>query len=383
MKRVRALLCIFTAFLLLPFTSASADFLTSPSIVQIQTEGTTVTFRTDQWVTAYCVTTKDVIPEADHPDWRPCDGYSAAFFKTDGAYFLRVRNKNGTVSDAAPFVVESEFRYIAEAEGLGHLTKPIEDFLAENGDTIDAFNARIAKAATDAGIYTRMSVGNVGMTLLSDMAGYAMTLSYQPRGNYTLQDEWGISPSWGKRFSEAEHDSAGTYRNYGMNCGTIIEWVYKQAGLHIARTADRKHIFESGYRQRLGDNKLPLDAGDTGDIIATKTGHTMMILDRVDTDEDGLSDSYYVLEMESPYLKLKLRSLYSVRLCTLYDMSAVFDNTGALKKNLRWWTGSYWIPKEDFPSYYDAEALNAPARTDVFPQIRIRLMKSCLFSRSF
>jgi hypothetical protein len=374
---------MFIAVLLLPFASASADALTPPSIVQIQTDGTIVTFFADQWVTAYCVTTKDVIPEADHPDWRPCDGIGASFFKTDGSYFLRVRNKNGAVSDAAPFVVESEFFYITEAEGLGHLTRPMETFLAENGDSIDAFNARIAKSATDAGIYTRTSVGNIGMTLLSDMAVYNMTLSYQPRGNYTLQDEWGISPSWGKRFSEVEKDSAGTYRHFGMNCGTIIEWVYKQAGLHIGRTSGRKGIFDSGYRKRAGDNKLPLDAGDTGDIIATKTGHTMMILDRVDTDEDGLSDSYYVLEMESPYLKLKLRSLYSVRLCTLYDMSAVFDNTGALKNNLRWWTGSYWIPKEDFPSYYDAAALNAPVRTDVFPQFHIKLIKSCLFSRIF
>jgi hypothetical protein len=64
-------------------------------------------------------------------------------------------------------------------------------------------------------------------------------------------------------------------------------------------------------------------------------------------------------------------------------MSAVFDNTGALKKNLRRRTGSYRIPKEVFPSYYDAEALNAPCRTDVFPQMRIRLMESCLISRSF
>lgn len=384
MKRLKRVLSVFIAVLsLLPFAAAWADGLTPPSVLQVLTEGAIVTFRADQWVTAYCVTTTDVIPEADHPDWRPCGGFGFSFFKTDGAYCLRVRNQNGMVSDAAPFVVESGFRYVTEAEGLGHLTTPMEEFLADNGDAIDAFNERIAKSATDAGIYTRMAVGNIGMTLLSDMAGYGMTLSYQPRGNYTLQDEWGISPGWGTRLRSAEKDSAGTYRHYGMNCGTIIEWVYKQAGLHIGRTGGRKGIFESGYHRRLGDNKLPLDAGDTGDIIATKTGHTMMILDRVDTDEDGLSDSYYVLEMESPYLKLKLRSLYSVRLCTLYDMSAVFDDTGALKQNLVWWTGSYRIPTADFPPYYDADALVPSVQMNGFAPFRIQCKKNCLFGRAF
>lgn len=382
---MKRFLSFFIAILLLlPFTAASADGLTRPSILKVRTEGTVVRFVADEWVTAYCVTTKDVIPEADHPDWRPCDGFWFSFFKTDGSYYLRVRNKNGLISDAATFVVSSGFLYVTEAEGLGHLKRPVEEFLAENGDSIDAFNERIAKSATDAGLYTRMSVANVSMTLLSDMARYGMTLSYQPKGNFTGQKDWGISPSWGKRFGQAEHDSAGTYRHYGMNCGTIIVWAYKQAGLNIGMTAGRKYLFESGYHRRFGDNKLPLDAGDTGDVIATKTGHTMMILDRVDTDGDGLSDSYYVLEMESPYLKLKLRSLYSVRLCTLYDMSAVFDDTGALKRELRWWTGSYRIPPEDFPPYYDPDARKLPAATDEFPQFRTQFReKICLFRRTF
>lgn len=380
----RFLSAFIAILLLLPFAAASADDPARPSILEVKTEGTVVRFVADGWVTAYCVTTTDVIPEADHPDWRPCAGFWFSFFKTDGAYYLRVRDKNGLISDAAPFVVSSEFLYVTEAEGLGHLKTPMEEFLAENGDGIDAFNERIAKSATDAGLYTRMSVANVSMTLLSDMARYGMTLSYQPKGNYTAQDDWGISPSWGVRFSKAEQDRAGTYRHYGMNCGTIIIWAYKQAGLNISKTDGRKHLFESGCHRRIGDNKLPLNAGDTGDVIATKTGHTMMILDRVDTDGDGLSDSYYVLEMESPYLKLKLRSLYSVRLCTLYDMSAVFDDTGALKRNLRWWTGSYRIPPEDLPSYYDPDARKLPARTDDSQQFCTQFRKGiCLFRRTF
>ena len=381
MKRIVSVLLILTVLLLPSLLPAAADDAARPSILQVQTEGAIVTVAADEWITAYCVTAKDVIPEADHPDWRPCGGFWFSFFKSDGAYYVRVRDKNGAVSDAVPFVVESGFRYVAEAEGLDHLTKPIEDFLAENNDGIDAFNARIAKSATDAGLYTRMAVANVSMTLLSDMAGYGMTLSYQPRGNFTKQGNWGLSPAWGTHLSEQEKDSAGTYRHYGMNCGTILVWVYKQAGLNVSNASGCKVIYDFGIHRRQNDNKLPLDAGDTGDIIKTSTGHTMMILDRVDTDDDGLSDSYYVLEMESPYLKLKLRSLYSVRLCTLYDMSAVFDDTGSVKHSLYWWSGSFWIPKEDFPSYYDADAVQYPVLTDDFPMFRTQLKRNCLFGR--
>lgn len=381
MKRV--ILLTLTAFLLLPFASATADGSERPSITDVRTDKAIVTVSADRWVTAYCVTTTDVIPEPDHPDWRPCGGFWFSFFKTDGSYFVRVRDAHGAVSDAMPFTVDSGFLYVTEAEGLGHLTKPIEDFLAENGDDVDSFNARIAKSAGDAGLYSRAAVANVSMTLLSDMARYGMTLSYQPKGNFTSQNDWGLSPSWGKRFGNAEHDSAGTYRHYGMNCGTIIVWAYKQAGLNIGMTAGRKYLFESGCHRRFGDNKLPLDAGDTGDVIATKTGHTMMILDRVDTDGDGLSDSYYVLEMESPYLKLKLRSLYSVRMCTLYDMSAVFDDTGAQRRDLRWWTGSYRIPREAFPAYYGDDARIAPLPADRFLPFCIPYARICLFRRTF
>jgi hypothetical protein len=381
MKRILCILSIILT-LLLPTAFAAADGESRPSIRAVHVRGAVVSIFTDRPVTAYCITTLDVVPDASHPDWRPCNGRLLKAFKTDGSYFVRVRDENGAVSDAIPFTVESEFRFVAEAEGLDHLTQPIGAFLEENGDGIDAFNARIAKSAADAGLRTRAAVGNVGMTLLSDMAGYGMTLSYQPRGNFTQENDWGLNPEWGARMGTTEKDSAGTYCHYGMNCGTIIVWVYKQAGLNLGTAAGRRGIYDSGLHRKKDDNKLPLDAGDTGDIIATKTGHTMMILDRVDTDGDGLSDSYYVLEMESPYLKLKLRSLYSVRMCTLYDMSAVFDDSGRMRENTKLWTGSFRIPPEAFPAYYDADAVQYGAFGSFDAQTAIqRIPAHCLIGR--
>ena len=65
-----------------------------------------------------------------------------------------------------------------------------------------------------------------------------------------------------------------------------------------------------------------------------------------------LSDSYLVLEMESPYLKLKLRDLHSIRMCTLYRMDAFFHDTGAYRKFVRFWPDSFRIPIDALPAYY-------------------------------
>ncbi len=350
---VQIIAIALTLLFLLPALPARAEEQGEPPLIlRVSVKGAIVTVLCKEPAEAYCITTRPVIPPDGHPDWRPMRGFSFSAFKSDGTYFVRVRDKNGLISRPREFTVKSGYLYVLEAEGQEHLVEPIDTFLAAHNDSIDAFNRRIAESAIAGGLYTRTGVANVSMQLMSDLANCGMTLSYQPSGNFTKEEDWGISPLWGERMKQQESDKAGRYRNYGMNCGTILIWAYKQAGLNISSATGRRGIYDSGMLRRQDDNKRKLDNGDTCDLIATKTGHTMMILDRVDTDGDGLSDSYLVLEMESPYLKLKLRSLYSVRLCTLYDMSAVFDDTGVIKANTRWYTGSFHIGLEAFPDYY-------------------------------
>ena len=330
--------------------SASAS---APRITDVTVDGAIVRLRAEgaAAITDYCFTTKDVVPEPEHPDWR---AYSEGvpIYKSDGTYFLRVRDADGTVSDAVPVTVSSGFSYILEAEGLGYLTEPIDDFLTRNGESIDRINTAIAENAVRAGLYSRASVAAAALTFYSRMADLKMALAYQPSGNFTREEDWGVSPEWGTRLGKSESDSQGVYQHAGMNCSTIIVWAYKQAGLNLNGTSRRFCIGDTGYVQRQNDNLAPLDSGDTGDIIATKTGHTILILDRVDGDGDGLSDSYLVLEMESPYLKLKVRDLHSIRLCSLYRMDAFFDGTGAYRKYARYWENTFFIPKEAFPAYY-------------------------------
>ena len=348
---LRCIAILLALLILTPALPAGAE-TDGTAVVSVRTSGAIVRVTADREITAYCITAQPVEPPSDHPDWRPVSGTSFTAFKTDGSYYVRVRDAEGGVSKPAAFTVRSSYRYVLEAEGQDHLTEPIGEFLTSHGDSIASLNRRIAASALAGGLYTRAGVAAAAMRFMTDLSGHGMTLSYQPSGNFTKEDDWGVSPEWGVRMKKTEKDKAGTYRVYGMNCGTIIVWAYKQAGLNLGTAAGRRKIFDSGMHSRRDDNLRPLDAGDTGDIIATKTGHTMMILDRADADGDGLSDSYLVLEMESPYLKLKLRSLYSIRMCKLYDMSAVFDDSGVLKDYTQSYTGSFRIPLTSMPAVY-------------------------------
>ncbi len=350
---------LLAALLLMAFP-VGAELSARPQILHVEAHGAVITVETDRPVTAYCVTTNETIPPASHPDWRPCSGTTLSIFKTDGEYYVRVRDEVGWMSHARPVTVSSGYACAIEAEGVRDLQKPIETMLRENGDAIQWFNEMLAETAVNAGLYTRGALGSVCLAFLDRMNRYGYTLNYEPRGNFTGMGDWGVAKRWGTWTGRTEEDAAGIYRRYGMNCGTIIVWAYKQAGLNIVNTAPCRGIYDVGRYQRQGDNRAALNAGDTGDIVATQTGHTLMILDRVDTDADGLSDSYLVFEMESPYLKLKLRSLYSIRNCTLYSMARVFDDSSFLRDHARYWKGSFRIPLEEMPYAYRSAAQTSP-----------------------
>ena len=366
MKKVQRILNLLFVLLFLFPGFGTAEEPARPQIVLAQAYGAIVYVETNEPVSQYCIVTKDIIPDEDHPDWRPCEGRSFTAFKMDGSYYIRVKREDGAVSEPAYVTVSTSFHYGLEAENVKPLNTPILNLLEKNGDSLDAFNAEIAKSAVEGGLYSRAAVANVCMTLLTRLYKYGMTLSYQPSGNFTKAGDWGISPGWGTKMNKKEKDKAGTYDRYSMNCGTIIVWAYKQAGLNLNSNARRDGIYDSALKKRRGDNNISLNDGDTGDIIAMKTGHTILVLDRVDTNGDGLSDSYLVFEMESPYLKLKMRSLYSIRMCKMYDMSAMFSDTGALRKETRYWPGSFYISESEFPAYYQE------AYTAELPRFAIR-----------
>ncbi|MCL2670752.1 MAG: hypothetical protein FWF10_01795 [Clostridiales bacterium] len=355
MRRIwTGILACLLLLLLLPGAARAEE--ENPVIRSLKTDGALVYI--DAWgyspVTAYAFSTIEAAPAQDATDWRPYKGSHMPVYKWDGDYFVRVMDAEGRISEAERVTVASGYTYVLEAEGQDYLREPIEKFLEKNGDSMETFNRYLARQAERAGLFTPAAVALVSVGFLSRMAQYDMTLAYQAHGNYTRAGDWGLAPGWGAKLSKPDMDNSNkqAYLYGAMNCGTIIMWAYKQAGLNLSGTGGRDGIGDTGHRVRRGDNKIKLDNGDTGDLISTKTGHFILILDRVDTDMDGAADSYLVFEMESPYLKLKCRSFRSVRGCTFWDMSAVFDGSGAYKRLSAYWPGQFTVPVEEFPEYY-------------------------------
>ena len=190
MKKVQRILNLLFVLLFLFPGFGTAEEPARPQIVLAQAYGAIVYVETNEPVSQYCIVTKDIIPDEDHPDWRPCEGRSFTAFKMDGSYYIRVKREDGAVSEPAYVTVSTSFHYGLEAENVKPLNTPILNLLEKNGDSLDAFNAEIAKSAVEGGLYSRAAVANVCMTLLTRLYKYGMTLSYQPSGNFTKAGDW-------------------------------------------------------------------------------------------------------------------------------------------------------------------------------------------------
>lgn len=312
---------------------------------------------------AYCFTSVPRAPAEDSPDWMACGGArQLAVFKVDGDYYLWLRGTNGSVSEPYAVQVRSGFQYVVRAEGLTALTTPLADFLAGEGSSVEALNAAIAQDVAAAGLYTRCGVVTAGVSLVSRLAGYGVSATYQGHGAYQDEDDWGVNPDWGARLANPTSDGNGTYYYTGMQCVAAIVWAYKQAGVNLSNAGAGSHIGACGEREKAGDNRIAYDAARGGDIVQNG-GHYLMVVDRLDTDGDGADDSYLTYEMNAPHLAFLVLTFRQVRYRTFYDMEAVFEDAGRLRDEARFWPGSYFIPQEALPAWLsDAQAAGGQRR---------------------
>ena len=310
---------------------------------------------------ACCFTVIEREPEAASPDWLPCGGAQRfSVFKSDGTYYLWVRDAAGRVGEPWPITVCSGFRYVIRAEGLTALTTPMEEFLAGQDTSVEALNAAISRDVAAAGPYTRCGVVTAAVSLVSRMAAYGASVPYQGRGAYQDEADWGVNPAWGARLRTPTTDGNGTYYYTGMQCVAAIVWACKQAGLNLSNSGAGSNIGACGEREKSGDNRIAYDAARGGDIVQNG-GHYLMVVDRLDTDGDGADDAYLTYEMNAPHLAFLVLTFRQVRYRTFYDMEAVFENAGRLRDRARFWEDTFRIPETAFPAYL-AEAFAGGGR---------------------
>ncbi|MDO4564797.1 MAG: hypothetical protein Q4C04_04210 [Clostridia bacterium] len=346
-KRLVALFCI-AAFLLPVCAFGESD--EAPRIVELYEYNGLVTLKSEGGE-AYCFVQTDVAPAGDAADWMPLTDNQITVFKIDGDYTAFVRDAQMRVSEGVPIRVQTKYLYVLDGEGLAYPKEPMSEALVKAGSSVDAINEAVAKNVALAGMYTRNGAVTAAVTLKSELAKLGLTVPYLIGGTYQGEDDWGIDPDWGKRLSSAVTSGSETFWHRGLHCVAVLTWSLKQAGINVVNTTTGSIIGKTGSVNYEADNRIALDRGQGGDIITTGTGHSFMIIDRMDTDGDGYFDGYLTLEMISPRMTLTIHTLYSIRNCTLYDMSATFADVGRYRNAARYWEGSYLIPQEAWPAY--------------------------------
>jgi len=209
------------------------------------------------------------------------------------------------------------------------------------GNSVDFMNRKIAAAAKSSGLYTRGAVVNVATTLINTLQSYNYRIPYQLGGRYSVGNDWGINPNWGKY-----DPSNARYPRVGLDCRNFVNWVYKQAGLSLVRGFGYE-----GSRERIFDNRYSnFSDGRPGDLIDANP-HIMLIISKDATgytiaESNGVG---YVRMMHYTFDNIRLAGYY------VYNMDAVFSNTGMYCSNTasyRPYPGSCRIPNSAFPSYY-------------------------------
>lgn len=295
----------------------------------------------------YCFTCLETPPPENASDWIPVHASTFRVFKYDGDYNIFVRDAEGRISAPYPIRVVSGYTYVIRSEGLTSLKTPLAETVEAAGSSVDALNNAITADIAEAGFYSRLGAVTSAVSAVSHMAELGYSIPYQGEGKYQNEEEWGLNPEWGAKLKFPTKDGNGTYYYTGMQCVGSITWAMKQAGLNTNNASTGWKIGLLGEIKRSKDNKIKCEQAKSGDFIQVNS-HYEMIVDRLDTDGDGMADSFLLYEMCAPHLTFLILTFRNVRGRMFFNMDGVYNNTGRLSGKNRFWQ-TYWIPTEVMP----------------------------------
>ncbi len=324
-------------------------------------------------VAGYYFSSIEKTPDLNGFDWIDSNQTSFRTVKYPGKYYLYAKDSAGYITPPKEVIVPEVFDVTLMHKGKKVLPVTFSTYLPRHGSSVDEFNSKIASYNKKFGLRTRESVVVGAMAFTGEIQGWGYYLPYSGSNEAISKERWGIHKYWG-----------GSGKTF-LACNPFVVWAFKQAGLNIYGNRSKiKHdlcnnpringkgqteyeitVQPEGYTSKVhiyyyfvgvlgstktyGDNVIERHKGRSGDVLQSfpTSGHEMLIVDKYDDDNDGVSDGYIVLQSRDIglcYEKVKYSST------TVYDMTAVYNNTATFAEYLNGWT-DYYIPESDYPSY--------------------------------
>lgn len=306
-------------------------------------------------------------PAADNYDWIDQADPIIRTTKFPGHYYLWLRDTKDVMY--GPYEVDMPDTYYCyfEEENTEFPPCSLEIYLKESCNySVDELNNLIAENVAKAGVYTREAVVVGITTYLSKLQEFHIRIPFFFYGYWPVREYgWYVNPDWGTVYElPREYDvfrgNKPAEHERGTHCNGFVHYAFRLAALNIRNTYDMGETGNIGGIGRRSANRINSYHGRGGDILQSCTNHEMLIIDKYDDNTDGLSDGYIVAESNDDaggqaYCKKPFDS-YS-RVCRVFDMTGVFENTATQAKSLRFWQ-NYHIPQDAWPDYLK-QAVNA------------------------
>ena len=172
--------------------------------------------------------------------------------------------------------------YTLSSDGHTILHQPLDQFLEDNGTSLEEFNKLIADNVDDAGFGTRAGVVAAAVTLIGELGdNYGVKVPYYWGGGHYDGVIIGAHHYWGSDPDCTTYANNQTYDYCGLDCSGFVPWAIKNGGFGMNQmlAGDFKDV-KGAEKVTLKSNQAVLQPGD----LLESEGHIVLV---VGIDEDA------------------------------------------------------------------------------------------------
>ena len=225
--------------------------------------------------------------------------------------------------------------YTLSSDGHTILHQPLDEFLEDNGTSLEEFNKLIADNVEDAGFGTRAGVVAAAVTLIGELGdNFGVKVPYYWGGGHSSNDLSGEAlAKWGS--TQCHTFANGNHYNYcGLDCSGFVAWALNAGGFRCGPTGAGSFYEKNGAQKvKLNPNAPVLQPGDILEYVKIVggervSGHAILV---VGIDED--TKEYICIEAQGKdYGVLFTRRSFGLDGYWGVDMEDFYNNPSNLRE---------------------------------------------------